>query len=136
MSLPTTGLSSTVLLDTTVLIDALRNRNQMRSHLANMAASGKALVTSTICVAEVYGGLRSGEEAKTRAFLETMEWLAVSGEIAKLAGELKSSLRRQGHTRSIPDMIVAATALERGLSLATDNRKDFQIPGLMLYPSP
>jgi len=124
------------LLDTTVLIDALRGRNQMRSHLAEMIASGQTLATSTICIAEVYGGLRPGEEAKTRAFLEAMEWLTVSGEIAQIAGELKSGLRRQGHTRSIPDMIVAATALERGFSLATDNRKDFQIPGLILYPMP
>ena len=136
MSLPVIDESSTVLLDTTVLIDALRGRNQRRSHLANMTASGKALVTSTICIAEIYGGLRPGEEVWTRDFLETLEWLAVSGEIAELAGELKSNLRRQGQTRSITDMIVAATALERGFSLATDNRKDFQISGLMLYPLP
>jgi predicted nucleic acid-binding protein len=136
MSDPAVGTFSTILLDTTVLIDVLRNRNQRRSYLSNMTASGKALATSTICIAEVYGGLRPGEEPGTRAFLETLEWFAVSGEIAERAGELKAELRRQGHTRSIADMVVAATALEMGFSVATDNHKDFQVPGLMLYPLP
>ena len=134
MSPPAFGASNTILLDTTVLIDALRNRNQRRSLLANMTTSGQTLATSTICIAEVHGGLRSGEEAGTRAFLETLEWLTVTGEIAERAGALKAGLRRQGQTRSITDMIVAATALEMGFSLATDNRKDFQISGLVLYP--
>jgi predicted nucleic acid-binding protein len=33
-------------------------------------------------------------------------------------------------------MIVAATALENAFPVATDNRKDFQIPGLSLIPLP
>jgi predicted nucleic acid-binding protein len=33
-------------------------------------------------------------------------------------------------------MIVAATAIERGCALATDNQKQFQIPGLVLFPLP
>jgi predicted nucleic acid-binding protein len=49
---------------------------------------------------------------------------------------MKANLRRQGQTRSITDMIVAATALENGLAVATDNRRDFQIPGLALLPLP
>ena len=31
-------------------------------------------------------------------------------------------------------MIVAATALEHGLTLMTDNRKDFSFPELKIYP--
>ena len=125
-----------IVLDTTVLIDALRNRNQRRAFLAGLAASGQELVTSTICVAEVYGGLRPGEEQVTQAFLAVLEWIPVSPAIAERAGKMKADLRRQGQTRSITDMIVAATALESGIAVATDNRKDFQIPGLALLPLP
>ena len=53
--------SSTVLLDTTVLIDALRKRNRRRELLAALLASGHSLATSTFSIAEVYGGLRPGE---------------------------------------------------------------------------
>jgi predicted nucleic acid-binding protein len=123
-----------IVLDTTVLIDALRNRNQRRALLTGLAASGQELVTSTICIAEVYGGLRPGEEQATQAFLAALEWIPVSPAIAERAGKMKADLRRQGQTRSITDMIVAATALESGLVVATDNWKDFQLPGLALLP--
>ncbi|MGA3263349.1 MAG: type II toxin-antitoxin system VapC family toxin [Terracidiphilus sp.] len=125
-----------LLLDTTVLIDALRNRNQRRKLLAGLVASGQTLATSTVNVAEVYGGLRTGEEQATRAFLAGLDLIPVSASIAERAGQLKAAFRRQGQMRSITDMIVAATALENGFPVATDNRKDFQIPGMMLFPLP
>ena len=128
--------TSRILLDTTVVIDTLRNRNQRRQLLATLAASGQSLATSTITVAEVYGGIRPGEEQATRALLVNLDWIPVSPEVAERAGLLKANLRSQGQTRSITDMLVAATALEFGLTVATDNRRDFQIPGLVLYPLP
>lgn len=125
-----------LILDTTVLIDALRYRNERRSFLATLVASGLELATSTINVAEVYGGIRPGEEQATRAFLSLLDWIPVTAAIAERAGALQANLRRQGQTRSIPDMIVAATALDAGCALVTDNRKDFQISGLTLFPMP
>lgn len=38
--------------------------------------------------------------------------------------------RKAGHTFSQPDLIIAATALEHGLTLVTRNRKDFEGLGL------
>lgn len=126
--------AQSILLDTTVLIDALRNRNQRRRLLATLAASGQQLATSTVNIAEVYGGLRPGEEQDTAQLLNQLDWYPVTAEVAERAGHLKAALRRMGETRSITDMIVAATALENGFTVATDNQKDFQIPGLVLFP--
>lgn len=127
---------SQIVLDTTVIIDALRNRNQRRAFLSGLVASGLELVSSTVTMAEVYGGLRNGEEQATQAFLSALDWIPVSPAIAERAGNMKAALRRQGHTRSITDMIIAATALESDVPIATDNRKDFQLPGLTLLPLP
>jgi predicted nucleic acid-binding protein len=107
-------LNPVVLLDTTVLIDTLRNRKQRPNLLAGLLASGRELAISTISVAEVFGGLRDGEEPATRMLLESLDWIPVSGEIAERAGRLKAELRKQGQTRSIADMVIAATALENG----------------------
>jgi hypothetical protein len=125
-----------IVLDTTVLIDALRNRKQRRILLAGLVASGQELVTSTICIAELYGGLRPGEEGATQALLAGLEWIPVSAAIAAEAGNLKAEFRRQGQTRSITDMVIAATALISGGSVATDNLRDFQIQGLKLFHLP
>ena len=87
-------------------------------------------------VAEVYGGLRRGEEEATTTLFAGFEHIPVSSAIAERAGRLQAQLRSRGQTRSIADLIIAATALEYGLQLATDNGKDFQVDGLILFPLP
>ncbi len=134
MSAPLSG--SPLLLDTTVLIDALRNRNQRRGWLEKRVVSGNVLAVSVVTIAEVFGGLRPGEEAATRALLANFEGLPVTGPIAERAGLLKAHLSRQGRTHSLADMMIAATAIEKGCELATDNRRDFQMPGLRLAELP
>ena len=122
-----------LLLDTTVLIDALRARQNRRALLASLVTSGHMLATAAINIGEVYAGMRPGEDTKTEAFLSSLDCYAVNGIIARRAGSLKSACARQGQTLSLADMMVAATALEHGLTLMTDNRKDFPIPELNFY---
>ena len=57
-------------------------------------------------------------------------------QIARRAGMLKQHWAMKGRTFSLPDMMVAATALEHDLPLITENRKDFQIHGLRFYSIP
>jgi predicted nucleic acid-binding protein len=47
---------------------------------------------------------------------------------------LKSGWARKGRTLSLPDAIIAAIAIENECSLMTDNRKDFPMLELNLYP--
>jgi predicted nucleic acid-binding protein len=124
------------LLDTTVLLDALRARQNRRSLLAELVAGGHVLATAAINIGEVYAGMRRGEESRTEAFLSSLDCYPLTGSIARRAGSLKSAWARKGRTLSLADMMVAATALEHGLSLMTDNRKDFPLPELNLYPLP
>jgi predicted nucleic acid-binding protein len=123
-----------LLLDTTVLIDVLRGRADRRALLVELAVSGHTLVTSAINLGEVYAGMRQEEETQTELFLSTLECYAVTPEIARRAGRLKSEWARKGKTLTLADMIVAATALEHGLTLMTDNRKDFPLSELEFYP--
>jgi predicted nucleic acid-binding protein len=123
-----------LLLDTTVLLDVLRARQNRRSLLAELVAAGHVLATAAINIAEAYAGMRPGEEARTEAFLSSLDCYPMTGKIARRAGALKSAWARKGRTLSLADMMVAATALEHSLALMTDNRKDFPHPKLTLYP--
>ena len=125
-----------ILIDTTVLIDALRNRNQRRGLLEAWVLRGEQLATSAMNVAEIYSGCRPREEVMTRALLAGLVRYAITPEIAERAGLMKAALMRAGQTCSIADMMVAATALEHGMEVATDNVKDFQLPGLKLIQLP
>ncbi len=125
--------SLAVLLDTTVLIDLLHHRSEAVAQVRDMALRGVAMAICPITVAELYAGIRKGEEASTEELLSAFQWLPISRDVARKAGELVSSKRRSGKTHALDDMIIAATAIHYGYSLLTDNRKDFALSGLQLY---
>ncbi len=123
-----------ILLDSTVLIDVLRNRANRRHLLADFVEQGHTLATSAINVGEVYAGMRPHEATETDRFLSNIECYPTTGAIARHAGMLKFAYSQKGKTLSLPDMIVAATARAHRASLMTDNRKDFPLPDLTFVP--
>ncbi|MGB8261987.1 MAG: type II toxin-antitoxin system VapC family toxin [Terracidiphilus sp.] len=120
-----------VLFDTTVLIDLLHRRAEATALLRQLAGRGADLLISTVTVGEIYAGIRAGEQALTASLLGSFSAIPLSEEIAKRAGELVSSRRLAGRTHSLDDMMIAATALEFGCELATSNRRDFEVPGIV-----
>ena len=124
----------TFLLDTSVLIDVLLARNDRRALLANLIGQGHILSTTAINVAEVYAGMRPPEKPATESVIKHLQSFPIPATIGQRAGELKSAFAREGRTLDLLDMLVAAAALEHSLTLMTDNRKDFPVPGLALYP--
>ncbi len=122
-----------ILLDTSVLIDVLRARNNRRAVLANLLHEGHSLTTSVLNVAELYSGMRPGEEMQTSEFLSGLECIGLDKSTAQLAGHFKSLWARKGRTLTLPDTIIAAIAVENRCILFTDNRKDFPMPELQLH---
>jgi predicted nucleic acid-binding protein len=125
-----------LMLDTSVLIDVLRGRKDRRLLLRRLIAEGHSLSTSVLNVAEIYAGMRSGEEAKTEEFLDGLECVELRSSAARLAGRLKSSWQKKGRTLTLADTIIAAVAIEQQCVLLTDNRKDFPMRELSVYPLP
>ena len=87
-------------------------------------------------LAEVHAGMRPNEKEETEVFLSNLHCIPITADIGRLAGSLKNRFAREGKTLELPDMIVAAAALEHGLTLMMDNRRDFPIPDLKLYDLP
>lgn len=122
-----------VLVDTTVLIDLLHHRPETVEQFRELALRGFALAICPITVAELFAGARKGEEPRTEELLSAFEWLPLTREVARKAGELVAYKRRAGKTHALDDMMIAATAIHYNYLLLTDNRKDFAVPGLRLY---
>jgi predicted nucleic acid-binding protein len=80
--------------------------------------------------------MRSVEEGRTKDLLNAIDCHEISAVVAEVAGKLQNEWARKGRTLTLGDMMVAAVALEQGCSLATDNRKDFPMRELELYPLP
>ena len=125
-----------LLLDTTVMIDVVRFRNQRNEFLAELVRSGHRLCTSTLNIAELYAGIRPGETARIEALLSGLEYYDLTASIARLAGQMRNAWAQKGRTLSLADTIVAATAIDRRCALLTDNRKDFPMREVHLYPLP
>jgi hypothetical protein len=126
------GASKGVVLDTSILIEILRSNPRVQSGIDALLDRGYSIATSTACVAELYGGLRRGEEAGTSQLIANLDCLPLTFEIAKRAGDIKAARSKAGRTHGIVDMMIAATALEFGYSVATENRRDIEIPELEL----
>jgi predicted nucleic acid-binding protein len=65
-----------------------------------------------------------------------LEYFETPRTTAERAGRLKGTWARKGHTLGLPDTLIAAVALENGLTLATGKRKHFPMPELKLLTSP
>lgn len=98
-----------------------------------MVEANHVLATSAMNVAEIHAGMREQEIEKTKRLLARIDVYPITVPIAKRAGDLKRAWSLRGKTLELPDTIVAATALEYGLTLLTDNRKDFPMPELRFY---
>ncbi len=129
-------MASTCLLDSTVIIDAINNRNGRSQLLEGLIEEGTLLACCPINVTEVHMGMRPDEADKTEELLASLEFYPVTREIAKFAGALYREWRQKGVTLALPDLTVAAVAITNGLQLATDNPKDFPMSELRLYPLP
>lgn len=125
-----------ILLDSSVIIDALRAHRGRRELLEVRQQAGDTLACSVISVAEIYAGMKSNEARDTDEFFRGLECIEVTHEIARHAGQLKYEWGTHGKTITIPDAIIAATTLKFNLFLATDNRRDFPMPDLKHFDLP
>ncbi|HYL37840.1 MAG TPA: type II toxin-antitoxin system VapC family toxin [Bryobacteraceae bacterium] len=124
------------LLDTSVIIDALNGKKNRWELLGSLVEAGDTLACSAITIAEIYADVRRHEASRTQTFLDGLDCYDVDPELARYAGWLKNDWAKLGRTLSISDVLIAATALVHRLVLMTDNRKDFPMPDVTLYPLP
>lgn len=110
-----------ILLDTTVLIDALRGHRPALDYLRGLE---EPPACSELTRVEVLRGVRRPEREATEALMRSLRWVGVDQEIARRAGVLGRTWHRS-HALSTVDLVIAATALELGAELATSNTRHF-----------
>jgi predicted nucleic acid-binding protein len=125
-----------ILLDSSVIFDHLNGRFGRTKFLEQVMDQGHVFACCAVNFTEVYAGLRQGEEDRTGAFLNSLEFLPVTPKIARQAGLLRRDWQKKGHTLSYTDVTIAAVSLSNGAPLLTDNRKHFPMPELQLIPLP
>jgi len=123
-----------ILCDTNILIEFYKGNEKIANALRNIGISN--LAVSIITTGELYFGARDKHELKEiQTQLSLINQLSLDSETSQLFLSLMEQFVLS-HKLSIPDALIAATALRYDTSLYTLNVKDFHyIPGIQLYNS-
>ena len=119
------------LLDTDILSEVIKGRDRTVAARATAYLSEHGrFTTSAISVAEiVYGLRRMGREnriAQFEASMDAAEVLALDDAAGRLAGRINADLERSGRIIGMPDVMIAAIALENGVAVVTGNVAHFE----------
>lgn len=125
-----------LLIDTNILIDALNERRGRADLIDSLAAQQFTLATCAIIVAEVFTGVRPQHLNRAEVLLRSLVFVETGPTAAQFAGKLRRRYRERGISLSTQDCLIASTAIVHDCSLVTDNRKDFPMPELRIYPIP
>lgn len=118
------------LLDSGPVIRHLRGHRETVQLLRGLGKMER-LGISTVTRIEVHAGLKPEQRYGTRKLLARFITYEVDRDIADRAGDLIAESRARGIVRSIPDAIIASTAITHRLTLVTYNIAHFaDIPGL------
>lgn len=124
------------LLDSGLVIRHLRGQRRVVRLLRGLGESGR-LAISAVTRLEVHAGLVAGEEYPTQKLLSRFITYNLDRETADRAGEYIRISRSKGVALSVPDSIIAATAVSHNLTLVTLNRAHFEdISGLRIESVP
>lgn len=121
-----------ILCDTNILIEFYKANPTVIQTLQRMGSAN--IGVSVITKAELFYGARDKQElAKIERHVALCHCYGLNNAISALFIELMSRYSLS-HKVSIPDMLIAATAISHELELYTLNTRDFKfIPELNLY---
>jgi predicted nucleic acid-binding protein len=120
---------SRLLLDSTVLIDALRGRSAA-DRLRGLRRAGTEPWVCAISVEEIWRGLRSDEETLVRRLFNGLRLAPLGLAEGIRAGSWRREFAAEGVTLHEADCLIAAAAVGIGAPLATANVADFPMPDL------
>jgi len=122
------------LLDTNIVSDLVRHpRGKISKHISQVGEAD--VCTSIIVAAELrYGASKKNSlrlTAQLEAVLGVFEVIALEAPVDAVYGVIRASLERTGRPIGASDMLIAAHALALGLTVVTDNEREFsRIDGL------
>ena len=115
---------SRLLLDTTVLIDALRGRDAA-GRLRALRQQGVEPWISVVSIEEIWLGLWPEEEPAASRLFESLRLAPIGISEGQRSGRWRREYSKRGVTLHQADCLVAAAAVGIGAALATANIKDF-----------
>ena len=121
-----------VLLDTDVVIEVLRGRRPVVEALLRLEREGVPTFCTAITWAEVFAGLRRGEEHVTEEFFAARGEVVLDARAGRSAGSYLSAWSRS-HGLELADALIAAAVTTSGLRLWTRNKRHYPMRDIRFW---
>jgi predicted nucleic acid-binding protein len=118
-----------LLLDSTVLIDVLRDR-PARERLDALLDTGEVPYICAVNAEEVLRGVRPDEHSRTALLIQALRLAPLGVLEGAAAGTWRRQYAERGVTLGQGDCLIAAAALGVRATIATGNPKDFPMEGV------
>jgi predicted nucleic acid-binding protein len=122
-----------VLLDTSVWIDALRGKTPEIVVVAQGLLNDDRVLTCGPVIFEIKRGLRLPERKKILPLFDALIRLSVGETIWDAAGDLDATLRKKGITIPPMDVLIAQICLHHKVVLFTLDEHFRSVPGLKMF---
>lgn len=124
------------LLDTNIVIYVIKNKPVSALQVFNQHAGHMAI--SAITLAELlHGAEKSSAPARSLSVVEDfctrLEVLPYGSKAAQHYGSIRSALERRGQTIGVNDLHIAAHARSEGLTLVSNNLREFDRVEALLF---
>lgn len=116
-----------IVLDSTVLIDALRGY-PASDRIRSLRRSGAQLWVSPISIEEIWRGLREVEEPSAAKLINALRVAPIDRTAAMMAGAWRRDHAMAGTTLHQANCLIAASTVRISGRLATGNPTDFPMP--------
>ena len=128
-------MAARYLIDTDIFIHIRQQRSpQLRARFERLQP-GEAVISVVTYGELLFGVEKSGQATKAARLLEEMVSLVavepLSADVAHKYGALRATLEKRGEKIGNNDLWIASHALAAGLTLVTNNEREFRrVPGL------
>ena len=122
-----------ICLDTSVLVDYYQKKDKSKSLFFKLTEKYALFAVSAITEYELYLGNLEEQNDFWDKFFSQITVLPFDTKAAKKAVDIHKQLKRNNKLIEIPDILIAGTALQNNVPLATLNKKHFErINGLQI----
>ena len=121
---------SKYLFDTDVIIEWLKRNEGVVERIKELIKTGAIIAWTPVSIAEIYAGIRDGEEGAVSELFLVLEVLPLTEEVGKKAGEYLKSYTKS-HGLEIADALIAGSASHYKMKLWTLNKKHYPMSDIV-----
>jgi tRNA(fMet)-specific endonuclease VapC len=116
-----------IMIDTSVLIEYFRKSDKNKTTLLQLSLEFDHIYISSITEFEIYNGATPSQFEFWNELISKLTILDFDSRAARAAAKIVNNLKKKRKSIDKPDLFIASTALVNKLTIATLNKKDFEV---------